>query len=936
MNSYLWWLLMFGSLYASPEKDFIQSFVAYYDCSQEGRYTHEYHPFLLQETKKSFVAFEQFLKQEGFSCPYRCIIMGYQQEGIPSFLSTLHDYPLNDEYVQRSKKGCSIPAHNIFGFLTGFLLKDSNWMQEQWFGKGEHAVYHHRSDTIRLFNDYSYVFQKTAFGKDIDYIFSCRNAVEKALKKQDHHQLLTELCSFWDYAYKGELKSFSHQILATQDIFFSIEYARHLLVSTIPVRTLYTGPDITYPIEILSCQQQQMTQSAQEFVQYFSTKMIPIEGKKTAYIFCSFVDGVGKSTLLGNVVNWKKYGACFERYTHVDNSSSQKPALYTLDDNVVILDLPAQLSHFVSKPDGYVFVPFDVAGCDGRLPEVQDIIKKNAAYYTNSYHNALQENHTCCPSLYEQYVSVAQIDNESAWVPFEYNSNTYLFKKDDLMTVLVAVPLDGVQSRGLKIAHPTHMLFTKGLSLPMKFEIFMHQCSAMLREAGVETVIFVDFLSMYPRSCRENIRVNFILQELKKIYRQDFDYEQSLYKTFTHGNLELYYDLQYQLPHFTSSLMLETTLRTALFKITRAHTTDDVCVLNQQQVTTLLCEVCQSVSAEHQALLTDLCKKKMLAERKALSSLTYDRTYQKVVNFSWQAVHAFSCFMNQLWTQIVYHPQLSAWWIHMGLPSKTDTVMHIFAENKDPLVVGKACSYLRAAWYVSLINLLHARTNEQGMLVLDRWDCPVVPCMLVKNGIDFDLKQYGTEPSVTYAQKTFLSPFIRYGIPVDSTIEAWAYIGTSMVMQPYKDICTCYGLFGLGYDWAKVPMLYNFIEQQMMNDHSIVYAVQVVDRLDLLSAWSSMVPSSDGKKWVIKKDSPYRQPIALMVRALATLEMVAKDPQAVMIVRRGVYEDFRAAVLLIEKIMLPNICAVSIEGDLFENYDRLEPVISWQQIGSYP
>lgn len=947
-TSWLFVLLSSSCVYGAQQEAFITSFVRSYDCSQEGRYTHEYHPYLLQATKQSLSNLESFLSKEGFVCPHRMVIMGYQEEGIASFLPTTHVL-LDDEYVHESRKGRVGTAHNVFGFLTGFLLKDVNWLQQQWGYHNKPLVYHHMPERIALFNDYAYCFQQHAFGQDNSLIFAYRDRLEALLKQQQAKPLLQELANFWQAAYQGDLKSFSHQVLATQDILFSVEYARHVLASTIPVSTIYTGPDITYPIELLPCQEQQATVSAQQFVDFFGKQLVPVAGKKTAYVFCSFVDGVGKSTLLGNVINWKKYGSDIARYERVDNSSSQRATLYHLDDQVAILDLPAQLSHFVSKPDGYVFVPLAVAQQDHLQTEIEQYVIKHKDSLIAQYTQALSADAGHAPdSLYVAYVAVAKLfDNPDAWIPFEYGGCTYLFKKQDSSVIHVAVPLEGVQSRGLKVAHPAHMLFTKGLSLPMHEDAFMRDCATTLHDAGIEQLVLVDFLSMYPRSSRENIRVNFLVQELRKVYGALFDYEKSFYKTLVNGNLELFYDLERYTPHFSFSLLLETIMRTALFSIFNTHTDDHVRTVSADQITQLLRTQSAHILTQHQKLLTDVCQQKVLQERQALCHVAQDKLYHTVVDFSWAPLLAFSDFMQQLWTKRVYHPLLSPLWLVCPQGVQVAGTTRIARECRDQVVLAKIMPCLRAAWYVSLINLVHAKLDEQGEFVCSELQYPVTPVM-VQRATDgmLHILQYPLTPVSTMPDKQVIQAFLDLQLPVGYEQDIWGVTHDTLCMQPLFTVDTSSGLFGLGYNSM------NMVIKQIVDTHTTapgtkqaqqcMTSSQLVRVLDEQQLWyvaaSAQMKKKSGsviKKRTIGRDDASRASIALMVRALATLEMIAKDPQVSIVTRRGVYEDFRATVLLLERIMLPRLFHCTIEGPLFEDYGSIEPVISWDVIASY-
>ena len=68
----------------------------------------------------------------------------------------------------------------------------------------------------------------------------------------------------------------------------------------------------------------------------------------------------------------------------------------------------------------------------------------------------------------------------------------------------------------------------------------------------------------------------------------------------------------------------------------------------------------------------------------------------------------------------------------------------------------------------------------------------------------------------------------------------------------------------------------------------------------------------------------------LLVRMLATLEMVIKDPDGNIAVRFGNRDDFKAALKLFEKTTLPKYYGILFEKDLFDDYDYVEPYPSWR------
>jgi len=79
----------------------------------------------------------------------------------------------------------------------------------------------------------------------------------------------------------------------------------------------------------------------------------------------------------------------------------------------------------------------------------------------------------------------------------------------------------------------------------------------------------------------------------------------------------------------------------------------------------------------------------------------------------------------------------------------------------------------------------------------------------------------------------------------------------------------------------------------------------------------------------IKMDDPRVPAIRLWVRAIATLEMMIKDHRAVLMARKGNRSDFMATLLLLEHSTLPVYFGLEIEGRLFEQYEAVEPIISW-------
>ena len=61
------------------------------------------------------------------------IIIGYQEDAITPYTPDWAREALEDEVIVKTKAGLSQPTRNIFGYMTGFLLKDAEWMERHKF-----------------------------------------------------------------------------------------------------------------------------------------------------------------------------------------------------------------------------------------------------------------------------------------------------------------------------------------------------------------------------------------------------------------------------------------------------------------------------------------------------------------------------------------------------------------------------------------------------------------------------------------------------------------------------------------------------------------------------------------------------------------------------------------------------------------------------------
>ena len=174
------------------------------------------------------------------------------------------------------------------------MLKDVNSIKK-YAKRGEFVFEHIAPEKIGLFDDHAHIFHEHAFGNAYELLMHTRKQIIKSLLANSPKMVLKLLHALWQKLYCKDLRTQSGTLIATQDILFSIYYARYLIDSKLPLRHFFVGPDITYPIEVLACQKIGATQSSAAIFERCVQILRPIDNQKTAYIFCSFVDGVEKA-----------------------------------------------------------------------------------------------------------------------------------------------------------------------------------------------------------------------------------------------------------------------------------------------------------------------------------------------------------------------------------------------------------------------------------------------------------------------------------------------------------------------------------------------------------------------------------------------------------------------------------------------------------------
>ena len=1016
----------------SCDKDFIQSFVQHYEFNAEGRYTHEYHPFLLDKTARSLDGLEESLSNDGFNLFGRIVICGYEEQAVPTYYTNYAKPKINDEASFKNKVGWSLKLHNKFGFMTGFLFKDLDYYNDLWFKNKETFFEHINAHKIEIFRDNADIFQEHAFGQAYCLITQAEPEILKKIKEQDCKGVFNNLLNFWKILYENAMQSTGKIVAGTSDIFFSIEYARHLIRSSMPFIKFYTGPDITYPIEVSLKQEKGATENAQDFAQAFSKQLVARGEKNTVYIFCSFVDGVGKSTLLGNVKNYLKYGNEVEKFNRVDNSSSQLADIFKVRENVFIADLPAQVSHFTYKPDGLVFVSAERELKDDDLERVKAFVRNNKNKFEENYKKLLfdVENEININGYFSQCLNsrknieksfvknlfLLKKDKFNLWIPFKFEEQYYLFKLNDLSQIRVLSPLGLVQSEGLKNVESEQMLFFDGVRFPLPYSDFLNDLITKLKKAEIENIVFVDFISMYPRSSRENIRINYLLQQLALLY-SDFNSQFSLYRNFINDS-ELLFLLQQKEAEskILSSFKFETLVRLSMYNLIVNRKESDIDGIEIQKLTSMIQGELNNFSKENLFFAQNIVSKKVHNEGVKLEDIYgLTKSFINVQKINFDDIYNFSEKLMQFFTDynFVQNEDLRELWdfpssnIYMEKEIITDGIYDQFINFNSNLKFHALYSFngscrdenllspfirnLRAAWYAAISNLIFSNGEDEDSVEVKKLKY-LVPPFLVKKDIFgrfylvrkvFDTYDDKISKKVKKVEDKFnLKPSLQ---------SSWGTFADEVYRLDWQSKATNCGIYAFESDLNAAKKTSNkksiitFLVQKYQKDFGSDLVLTTSKLYEILKnselwkrEWKSMLEQAkkntkkrdekknaktdrkdndkDNKKdennkkdkkkkkkensgsmsglwgdddvkkiYLVSKDQ--LGAIRLFVRFIASLEMILKDPESDIVVRKNSKKDFKACLKLLEKTTLPKYFGLLCEKNLFDDYDNVEPIL---------
>ena len=985
----------------AQDEEFVQSFIDHYDFRVEGRYTHEYHRFLLNKTSKSFLELEDRLKKEGMGSSGRIVVAGYEEEAVPSYYTDYRRARIDDEATSLGNAGWTLRLHNRFGLMTGFLFKDFNYLSNLWHKDEDSKFIHINPNRVEIFKDESGIFQQHAFGEAYDLLLDYKDVLERKFKNNDPKLILQILKHFWKDLYSNELKTSSRQLAATQDILFSVEYSDYILNSGLPILKYYTGPDITYPIETTIKQTMDATRNAQDFVPVFVSNLKPINNEPTVYVFDSFVDGVGKSTMLGNVKNWIKFGSDIDRYQRVDNSSSQYAEVFKFDDNVFIADLPAQISHFTYKPDGYVYVSAETEFSAEELKNLRDFVRENKSKLLDNYLDlCIEILHTIKQrGIVESFFDEGSFSGKfvrnlfllkrhesNEWVPFEKEGSFFLFNCSQPTQIRILLHLESVSSYGLKNIEVEQMIF-EGVNLSASYDMFLDDFVEKLKTQNVRHVLFVDFLSMYSRSSRENIRINYLVQQLALLDLRCFDFENSFYKNFVSGP-QLYAHFIYPraFDNMLNAFQLEVLLRLVLFKLIDGRVAKELEPVKLSTLTSIAKERVEDLKTGDKGLafcIANNCEKKLLEEKESLKRLFgKSKEFVNLWKFSFEAIYRFSEILRKFFSETLVNKRLNHLWGELGsdlfdkLQSNYDgevngvlslengcdiVALYKFSpECKDVNALTPFFRKFRCCWYMLAANLLESKVDGVGNLILPDEKHKINPLLL----------KIGKEDGQVYLIQKLLNRWESEVPPLIADCRIFN-IRSGFKFGEFLGEAYCLNYDNDGTNFGAFAFDCNVSSKLAYGKTSVVS--QIVKAYQEENGTGTVMPSSqlyeklsEDPRWVLEKERMIREAsqngeygksedknnsgmpaprfqrmkifqgrrqqevgARLIVRMLATLEMILKDIEADVVVRTGNKKDFVAALKLFEEVTLPKYFGVLFQKPLFDDYSTVEPILPW-------
>lgn len=821
---------------------FSESFLGSYGICLHERYGHEYHEYLLEHTARSYQELEQAFVDEKLKIDGRIMIVGYEGGAFDSYFTNFNDLlgdALCDETAFQGNSGWSKPPANYFGFLTAFALRDANNLSKN--GLFEHI----HENSVELFRKVFELLQRDSFTRLFAFVRAHEESAKPKIMANDVRGVLQGIETFFDYLYDDNLVLADGQSVATQDILFNRKHVQQLTRSNVPTLKFYTGADVTYPILPTKQRNSFATHHAQEFVKKFVKHLVPREGEPTVYVFNSFVDGVGKSTMLGNIKNWIKHGDAMDEYEVTDNTSSQLADIFEFSKDVHIADLPAQISHFTFKPDGYVYVDvtsvkgqeessravlqyFDehkkelIAAYKERLRFVGDQIAREG-WFTKSLNTPDNPRDAFLKNLH-----LLKLTQTNPWIPCEFEGKHYLVDETISGEVRMFMSLSEAQSSGLKNVRADQMFFFDGVTMPLEYQVFLDDLTSRCLQKGVKRVVFVDFLSMYMRSSRENIRVNYLMQQMALLFN-DFNQQDTVYRDLT-GNPELL-QLLSQPEWFNQvgeNLKRESMVRWGLHAMLQEQKGSVLRKIPFSESTLRLQQIFDAMPASFTGALEEASFSRLRAGAQSLSaSCGKSKEFINIQSISWPHILTFAKKLQKTMTVNVASKPLREAWAAFGNGDVVDAEDKIVCGPVDRIVTTtdgkklKACfvldnddrnsvkirpvfRILRTMWYNTIYQFLGSQVTKNNRMMVSSV-LPLLP-WTAKRGTNG--KIYIVQPHLPVFDGELPEGFVEemkanlghLARCIDFETTQWVEIQDQLFATDLKEMLTTAQEYGFGYE----------------------------------------------------------------------------------------------------------------------------------------
>ena len=283
---------------------------------------------------------------------------------------------------------------------------------------------------------------------------------------------------------------------------------------------------------------------------------------------------------------------------------------------------------------------------------------------------------------------------------------------------------------------------------------------------------------------------------------------------------------------------------------------------------------------------------------------------------------------------------------------------------------------IRASWYATLSNLLYTHDTGDGLeLPHEKYQVPPVFAL-------YDDKDNVciVTPVIDSVDREYEMPeYSLFEIYPRETINDWGVRDGKLYLTNWDAVENSHGgVFGFGHEpregtsgvsleqsWRTRPIvsvLYHKFARDNGDERVLLHQKlfeKLSDKVDAMKVnrdqWrreadqngeykdslppphrqekdeiGKVKPESDVKRHYLRNDQ--LAGARLFVRGIATLDMIAKDPEVDLGSRRANRDDFCANVRTIEWLTLPWLYGLLPQEPLFDDYDSVEPLISWDRL----